>query len=46
MGLELLAKHDRLDCSYEQIAIDFAVSENLPEDVVEEAHRTLERYKK
>jgi len=43
-GLELLAAHDRLDCSYEQIALDFAKSENLPEDVIEQAGRTLERY--
>ncbi|MFZ5675690.1 MAG: hypothetical protein ACOZAM_22255 [Pseudomonadota bacterium] len=44
-GLALLAKHERLDCSYEQIAIDFAASEDLPEDVVKQALRTLERYK-
>ena len=39
MGFELLARHDRLDCSSEQIALDFA--SELPADVVEIARRTL-----
>ena|SRR5438105_1426129 len=39
-GLKLLAKHDRLDCAYEQIAIDHA--NELPDDVVEQAKRTLD----
>lgn len=38
-GLKTLAEHDRLDCAYEQIAIDFA--HELPEDVVEKARATL-----
>src|SRR5262245_21701300 len=41
-GLKLLAKHDRLDCAYEQIAIDHA--NELPEDVVERARQTLKEY--
>lgn len=38
-GLKLLAKHGRLDCAYEQIAIDHA--NDMPEDVVEKARRLL-----
>lgn len=38
-GLKLLAQHDRLDCAYEQIAIDY--QNELPADVVEIARRTL-----
>jgi hypothetical protein len=38
-GLKLLAEHDRLDCAYEQIAIDHA--HELPEEVVELARQTL-----
>ncbi|MBR0668284.1 hypothetical protein GXW71_28285 [Roseomonas hellenica] len=38
-GLLRLAEFDRLDCSYEQIAIDFA--HELPPDVVERARRNL-----
>jgi hypothetical protein len=38
-GLKLLATHNRLDCAYEQIAIDHA--DEMPEDVVEIARRTL-----
>jgi hypothetical protein len=38
-GLMLLAKHNRLDCAYEQIAIDHA--DEMPSDVVEIAKRTL-----
>jgi hypothetical protein len=38
-GLKLLAEHDRLDCAYEQIAIDHA--DEIPEDVVERARQTL-----
>ncbi|MDB5414108.1 MAG: hypothetical protein JWR10_2443 [Rubritepida sp.] len=38
-GLKRLAEYHRLDCSYEQIAIDFAAE--LPADVVEKAKRTL-----
>jgi hypothetical protein len=38
-GLRLLAQHGRLDCAYEQIAIDHA--HELPEDVVERARQTL-----
>lgn len=39
-GLKLFAEHDRLDCAYEQIAIDHA--RDLPEDVVERARKTLD----
>ena len=42
-GLMMLAEHDRLDCAYEQIAIDFAAE--LPEDVVERARQTLAEFK-
>jgi hypothetical protein len=42
-GLKLLAEFDRLDCSYEQIAVDFA--EELPKEVLEKAHETLARFK-
>jgi hypothetical protein len=38
-GLKNLKDHGRLDCSYEQIAIDFAAE--LPEDVVVQARKTL-----
>jgi hypothetical protein len=38
-GLLRLAEHDRLDCAYEQIAIDFATE--MPEDVVIRAKKTL-----
>jgi hypothetical protein len=38
-GLKLLAEHDRLDCAYEQIAIDHA--HEMPEDVVQRARETL-----
>ena len=38
-GLKLLAQHDRLDCAYEQIAIDHA--HDLPEDVVTRARQNL-----
>jgi hypothetical protein len=38
-GLKSLAEHDRLDCSYEQIAIDHA--HEMPEDVVAQAQKTL-----
>ena len=38
-GLRQLAEFDRLDCSYEQIAVDF--SHDLPLDVVERARLTL-----
>jgi len=38
-GLKLLAQHGRLDCAYEQIAIDHA--HELPEDVVARARQTL-----
>jgi hypothetical protein len=41
-GLKLLAAHDRLDCAYEQIAIDFA--HELPEDVVARAGATLAEF--
>ena len=42
-GLKTLAKHDRLDCAYEQIAIEYA--HELPEDVVERARQTLTEFK-
>ena len=42
-GLRQLAEFDRLDCSYEQIAVDFA--HELPEDVVERARQTLDELK-
>jgi hypothetical protein len=38
-GLKLLAKYGRLDCAYEQIAIDFA--HELPDDVVKLATQML-----
>ena len=38
-GLKLLAEHERLDCAYEQIAIDHA--DEMPEDVVEKARELL-----
>ncbi len=38
-GLKTLQFHERLDCSYEQIAIDFATE--LPDDVVDQAKATL-----
>lgn len=38
-GLKNLKNHGRLDCSYEQIAIDFA--SELPDDVVDQARKTL-----
>ncbi len=38
-GLWTLAEHDRLDCAYEQIAIDFATE--MPEDVVNRAKQIL-----
>ena len=41
-GLKMLAEHDRLDCAYEQIAIDFAPE--IPEDVVETARLTLAEF--
>ena len=41
-GLKSLAEHDRLDCSYEQIAIDHA--HEMPEDVVAQAQQTLAEF--
>jgi hypothetical protein len=41
-GLRLLAAHARLDCAYEQIAIDYA--QEMPEDVVERARQTLAEF--
>lgn len=41
-GLKALADHDRLDCAYEQIAIDHA--HELPEDVVTRARQTLAEF--
>lgn len=41
-GLRLLAEHKRLDCAYEQIAVDFA--HEMPEDVVAQAKKTLEEF--
>jgi hypothetical protein len=38
-GLKTLAENGRLDCAYEQIAIDFATE--MPEDVVDRARQTL-----
>jgi hypothetical protein len=38
-GLKTLAENGRLDCAYEQIAIDFAAE--MPEDVVDRARQTL-----
>jgi hypothetical protein len=35
----VLSEHGRLDCAYEQIAIDYA--HEMPPDVVEQARRTL-----
>jgi hypothetical protein len=42
-GLKLLAENDRLDCAYEQIAIDHA--DEMPEDVVERARQTVAEYR-
>ena len=42
-GLKLLAEHGRLDCAYEQIAIDHA--HELPADVVERAQQTLTEFR-
>lgn len=39
-GLKLLAAHNRLDCAYEQIAIDHA--DEMPADVVEKAKQLLD----
>lgn len=39
-GLKLLAAHDRLDCAYEQIAIDHA--DEMPADIVEKARKLLD----
>jgi len=41
-GLKSLAEHERLDCSYEQIAIDHA--HEMPEDVVAQAQQTLAEF--
>jgi hypothetical protein len=41
-GLKLLAANDRLDCAYEQIAIDHA--DEIPEDVVERARQTMAEF--
>lgn len=41
-GLKLLAEHHRLDCAYEQIAIDHA--HDMPDDVVEKARQTLAEF--
>jgi hypothetical protein len=38
-GLRLLAAHGRLDCAYEQIAIDYA--SEMPQDVVDRARQLL-----
>jgi hypothetical protein len=38
-GLTVLQSFGRLDCSYEQIAVDFA--SELPDDVVEQARKML-----
>jgi hypothetical protein len=38
-GLKLLAVHDRLDCAYEQIAIDYA--DEMPKDVVSRVRQLL-----
>ena len=38
-GLRALQMVGRLDCSYEQIALDFAA--DMPEEVVEQARATL-----
>jgi hypothetical protein len=38
-GLLLLAEYNRLDCAYEQIALDYA--HEMPEDVVERARQIL-----
>jgi hypothetical protein len=42
-GLKLLAEHNRLDCAYEQIALDRA--HELPDDVVERARQILAEYR-
>jgi hypothetical protein len=41
-GLKLLAKHGRLDCAYEQIAIDHM--HEMPEDVIERARQMLAEF--
>ena len=41
-GLKALAGHNRLDCSYEQIALDHA--HEMPEDVIAMAKQTLEEF--
>jgi hypothetical protein len=41
--LKLLAANDRLDCAYEQIAIDHA--DEIPEDVVARARQTMAEYR-
>jgi hypothetical protein len=41
-GLRLLAEHDRLDCAYEQIALDYA--QEMPDDIVEQALQTLREF--
>jgi hypothetical protein len=40
----MLAEHKRLDCAYEQIAIDYAGE--LPDDVVKRARQTLAELKR
>jgi hypothetical protein len=42
-GLKLLAVNDRLDCAYEQIAIDHA--DEIPEDVVARARQAMAEYR-
>jgi uncharacterized protein (DUF488 family) len=41
-GLQTLVDYNRLDCAYEQIAIDHA--DEMPEDVVERARQTLAKF--
>lgn len=41
-GLKMLAAHERLDCAYEQIAIDYA--HELPDDVVQKARLLLAEF--
>ena len=43
-GLRLLAAHGRLDCAYEQIAIDYA--SEMPQDVVDRAQELLAEVRK
>jgi hypothetical protein len=43
-GLKTLAEHERLDCAYEQIAIDYA--NEMPEDVVHRAQETLAEFRR